>query len=568
MDHEIDSLSLKIDVELNEKDLIKVSKFSTAIQKLQISIAKLDLDKLSELEVPKGLKNLQIVTQNFRAIENENKTQNLFAGVDQKQITDISTGIENVTSGFKEQEAIIEDITPELKQVMNGYAKLFSQIFDSRKSKEKTPLDKLGSTLKRIKLIAFVKAIRGAINFLVGGLNQGVTTLAVFDKEFNASVSNIKTSISQTFNSLALIVRPLVEAIEPVIQAMSSAITNIANESSKIQAAIKGQATYTKINADYAEDYAKSMQKASAFSFDTFNTLSNTSSDMYETADVNAEEIDNSQLEDTKTFIEGIHTLVSGIGKLLGGVFEAVLKIVDVLKPALGIVFDIVGQIADLVGGVIGDVVEALAPILDEIGFALEFTLKAIQLFLSPIIDQIKVAFKIVTDILAVLSDIIGLRFDKVFDHVKKLANDFVKGFARMLDSTINGLIDLINHILFGGINKIGELLGWQKIGIFFGRSNLESLVPSFENGGLVGELWQMNEYGVPEMLYNSNNNSNNTSVINQAQLSLAFENAIYNTGLLDVIQQAGVVTIDGKDIASSQRFVAEMNRRNKTNFR
>lgn len=564
MDHEIDSLSLKIDVELNEKDLIKVSKFSTAIQKLQISIEKLDLDKLSELEVPKGLKNLQIVTQNFRAIENENKTQNLFAGVDQNAISEITTGVEAVNDGFKEQAAIMEDITPELKQVMDGYAKLFSQIFDSRKSKEKTPLDKLKATLKRIKLIAFIKAIRASINFLTGGLNQGVTSLAVFDKEFNATVSNIKTSISQTFNSLALIVRPLVEAIEPVVQAMSSAITNIANESSRIQAAIKGQATYTKINADYAEDYAKSLQKASAFSFDTFNTL-NAQDSPYETASVEESPIDNSELEDTKLFIEGIKEWVSGTSKLTGEIFGTIIKIVDVLKPSLGIIFDVIGQISDLVGGTISDIVDTLSPILSLIGSGLKVVTQSV---LNPIIEQIKIAFKITGDILGILNDITHLRFDKLFDSLKKLANDFIKGFARMIDSVINGLIDLINNVLFGVINKIGEFFGWQKIGIFFGRSNLESLVPSFENGGLVGELWQMNEYGVPEMLYNSNNNSNNTSVINQAQLSLAFENAIYNTGLLDVIQQAGVVTIDGKDIASSQRFVAEMNRRNKTNFR
>lgn len=86
--------------------------------------------------------------------------------------------------------------------------------------------------------------------------------------------------------------------------------------------------------------------------------------------------------------------------------------------------------------------------------------------------------------------------------------------------------------------------------------------IDSFENGGIVGEVWQMNEYGNPEMLYNANN-SGNTAVITQEQLARAFENAIYNTGILDVIQSSGNVYLDGKEIAQSQRFKNELNRTN-----
>lgn len=566
MDHEIDSLSLKIDVELNDKDLAKVSKFSTVLSKLQIAIDKLDLDKLSQIKVPKGIKNFQVVTQNFKAVEDENKSVNLFPGVDTKEISKVTAGMQAVNDTFKEQNAIMDDITPKMKETMDGASKLFSQIFESR-SKKKTPLDGFKKALGRIKLVAAVKAIRGAINFLVGGLNQGITNLAGFDKEFNSTISGIKTSLSQTFNSLALIARPLIEAIQPVLQSMSTAVANIGNEASKIQASLKGQSTYTKINANYAEDYAKSMQKASAFSFDTFNTL-NSQTSGYETAELEEGDVDSAELEDTKTFIEGIQSLISGIGKLLGGVFSVVVQIVDYLKPSLGIIFDVVGEIADIVGDVLHDIMDALAPVLDMIGGALAQIFKGIKGLLDIILPEIRFMVKLTTDIFAIISDIIGLRFDKLFNHIKQLGSDLIKGFARMIDSVLNGVMDFINEFLFGGFNLIGEKLGWQKMGIFFGRSNLESLVPSFENGGLVGELWQMNEHGVPEMLYNANNSSNNTSVINQAQLSQAFETAIYNTGLIPAIQSAGVVSIDGRDIASSSRFIAEMNRRNKTNFR
>lgn len=565
MDQEIDSLSLKIGVDINKDELKNLSKFATVITRLKNSIANLDLKKLNEIKVPKGIKNFNIVSQNFKNIEKQTveNTKQLNIGSEiQKATTYVSKMKTLNTESLK-----MTDTTQKMKEQYKDFGNLAEKFLSMGGGKKKTPLDGFKKALGRIKLVAAVKAIRGAINFIVGGLNQGITNLAGFDKEFNSTISGIKTSLSQTFNSLALIARPLVEAIQPVLQSMSTAVANIGNETSKIQASLKGQSTYTKINANYAEDYAKSMQKASAFSFDTFNTL-NSQTSPYETAELEEGDVDSAELDDTKTFIEGIQSLISGIGKLLGGVFSVVVQIVDYLKPSLGIIFDAVGEIADLVGDVLHDIMDALAPVLDMIGGALATIFKGIKDVLDIILPEIRAALKVVTDIFAILSDIIGLRFDKLFDHLKQLAVDYLKGFARMIDSLLNGVMDFINDFLFGGFNLIGEKLGWQKMGIFFGRSNLESLVPSFENGGLVGELWQMNEHGVPEMLYNANNSSNNTSVINQSQLSQAFETAIYNTGLIPAIQSAGVVSIDGRDIASSSRFIQEMNRRNKTNFR
>lgn len=70
-----------------------------------------------------------------------------------------------------------------------------------------------------------------------------------------------------------------------------------------------------------------------------------------------------------------------------------------------------------------------------------------------------------------------------------------------------------------------------------------------------------MNEYGNPEMLYNANGNS--TAVITQEQLARAFENAIFNTGLLDAITDSKNIYIDGKNIAQSKNFKSELNRTN-----
>lgn len=168
-------------------------------------------------------------------------------------------------------------------------------------------------------------------------------------------------------------------------------------------------------------------------------------------------------------------------------------------------------------------------------------------------------------------------KFTGIFEDIGKKAKDIFNSIksvgAGIAQGLVNGLLAGINYII-KGINKMTSSLSniWDWTGIpsipQISTISWKLDIDSFANGGVVGEIWQMNEFGNPEMLFNSRN-SGNTSVINQAQLGEAFTQAIINSGLLTAVENSGSITLDGKDIAQSRRFKAEMNRTNpKLNLR
>ena len=150
---------------------------------------------------------------------------------------------------------------------------------------------------------------------------------------------------------------------------------------------------------------------------------------------------------------------------------------------------------------------------------------------------------------------------DNLLKALRAIGYGVLKLMASVIDGIVNAIIEVLNLIIANDV--IRTIVGWtgnEWNGIEW-RSNLAGQIPSYANGGIVGELWQMNEYGNPEMLYSANGNS--TAVITQEQLARAFENAIFNTGLLEAITDSKNIYIDGKNIAQSKNFKSELNRTN-----
>lgn len=639
---EIDSLSLDIKITgLKKEDVTNIDKLSRAVARLSKSLKEADFSKLSEIKVPKGIKNIQIITQNFR---------DAMGGTSTNATSNIKQEAEETATAIEEQAQAVEDGSLVIEKASKKYATFFQRIInwfksfrkvrneDNGKDKTKDSLEKLLKVLKRFKTIAFIKVVRAILNAIVQAIKTGVSNLALFDKSFNETMSNMKTSVTNITNSLALILRPFIEVLQPFIQSASQTISEIANGVSRLQASIKGLSTYTKINAKYMEDFSKSSQKASLFSFDTFNTLDlQDSSGMFETANVDEQKESNDELETSANLLKNLQKLLSNVLNIVKTIFSEVLTLIDYLMPTLNEIFTIINNILEPILPFIQDILNALNPltnlllnsilspllkilntilkpiyellgvilpiitdivslivdilspvlevfeplltminellspimeivkfIVDVVGGLIGSLMNVAKDILTPIIDGLKLVFGFIGDISKILGDIFSLDFIGFFTDFetmfKRLVFGLLKLSASIIDGVVNMIIDAIN-IIFVPINKLSEWFNWGwQLGI--PHINLASLVPSFANGGIVGELWQMNEYGNPEMLYNANG-SNNTSVINQAQLSLAFEQAIYNTGLLDAIAKAGIINIDGRAIAQSATFKNEINRTN-----
>lgn len=590
---EIDSLSLEIKIEgLNSEDIKNLDKLSKAVSRLTKSLKEANFSKLKDIQVPKGLKNIQIITQNFKGMSSTPVAN---------EVGEIETSVEDLGETVSETTTEVDD---DLLKIQQGASDVLPNVRrEIRLTKKelggfsfKNFSENLSKMFKRFKTILFIKAVRAILNAVVQAIQAGIKNLASFDSDFNDTMSKIKTSTTMMSNSLAMIFRPIIELIQPLLTFVSQILALIANEVSKIQAIMKGSNKYTKINADYMEDYANASKKASLFNFDTFNTLKdNEENSMFETEDLGFGDEQLNKFDAITKALNSIVKLISSIFKALSPVLEAIsiilselLEIVDeILNPIFIILDDL---ITPVVSGIIKMISDILKPVLLAIKTILEPIQKVINIIslavskiiellmptllkmienvgnlLEPVSGAIEYILNMIGAVLDIFSDILHLDFEglgeKIVRYFKNLFFGLVKILASVLDAIVNNIIEGINFI-FTPLNAISDFFDWGwNIGIEW-RMKLADKVPSFANGGIVGELWQMNEYGNAEMLYNANN-SGNTSVINQAQLSLAFEQAIYNTGLLDAIEKAGIIEIDGRDIAQSNNFKRELNRTN-----
>ena len=662
---EIDSLSLEIAITgLNERDIKNLESLSNSIAKLQRSLKNLELKKLQQIDIPQNIKGVTGVEMPLMKqfdsgfTEQANQFNNTFSEVEET-FEKIGESTGNIKKDIAEINTNVPKITPNLKKTNSDLDKT-----DKKIKKPKKQLNEIEKQLKRIKTIGLIKLIRGAMQSFIRGMGEGYKNLAQFDSSFNETLSTLKTAKTQAFNSLALITAPLVSVITPAVTTISGSLVNVANTVSQITASLKGATTYTKINSKYMEDYAKSMEKAQAFSFDTFNSLDIQDNNMFETAEVD-EVVDKTSdiysifsdvkdtIEDLKTFFGEIVTLAGGFLKdnmgnikeiisqskeftdTIMGIFSKIdftkiLKVVtkiigDIIKNT-GIVLDLVEGILDaasplieviiedllpavleivsdsinpifeiikaispiittlveLIVSVLTPILKVISPIISTIGSIVSRigegiawivenwlttkiveALKGITTLLQPIIEIISWVLKAVGEIFNMIDALLHGDWEGFAESLGKFVASIgiaiLKFFAGVIDFIINGVIEAINFILTP-LRETIKAFGGDWNGIEW-RSNLVGAVPSYANGGIVGELWQMNEYGKPEMLYNANGNS--TAVITQDQLARAFENAIFNTGLLDAITDSKNIYIDGKNIAQSKNFKSELNRTN-----
>lgn len=662
---EIDSLSLEISIKgLDEKDVKNLESLANSIAKLQRHLKTLETNKLQEIDIP----------QNIRGV----------TGIEMPLVKQTDTGLfneaENFDAVFKDVEVETEQIAANTEKAASNIGKINTDVpkiktslkgandeakkSDKNFKKPKKQLSEIEKQLRRIKTIGLVKLIRGAMQGFIRGMGEGYKNLALFDSSFNETLSTLKTAKTQTFNSLALITAPIVSVITPAVTMISNALIDVSNRVSQITASLKGATTYTKINSKYAEDYAKSMQKAQAFSFDTFNSLDIQDNNMFETEELD-EAADKSTdiytiFSDLKDTFDDIKVFLTDIIKLAGGFlkdnignikeiisqskeftdtimgifskidFTKLLKVItkiigDIVKNT-GIVLDLVEGIleaasplikvivedllpvileiandpintifmviqaispiittlVELIASVLAPILKVISPIISTIGSIVSRivegivwlienylttrivdALKGITTLLKPVIEIISWVLKAVGEIFNMLDALLhgdwkGLA-ESFGKFVASIGIAILKFFAGVIDFIINGVIEAINFILTP-LKEVIKAFGGDFNGITW-RSNLVGSVPSYANGGIVGELWQMNEYGNPEMLYSANGNS--TAVITQEQLARAFENAIFNTGLLDAITDSKNIYIDGKNIAQSKNFKSELNRTN-----
>lgn len=659
---EIDSLSLNIAINgLSDRDIQNLESLANSIAKLQRNLRKLELSKLQDIKIPEQVKGITGVNYDISPVFDVPE------GFDEA-FKDVEETFSQASDTMQSDLGKINTDVDKLKVNTKGFEENTKKALNPKKNNLNKQLNGIDKTLRRIKVVSFVKLIRGAINSFVRGLGDGIKNLALFDSQFNETMSSLSTAKTQIFNSLALTISPFITSLTPLITSISSGLVNISNTVSQITASIKGMSTYTKINTKYTEDYAKALQKAKGFSFDTFQSLDLQDS-MYETANVDDEQIENyeevySIIQDIKDTFEMIIEFARDIGSTIGDfikqnlgniknivalikefvsvivetsdfssfsnifsvlsqkVFPIIIKIVGVFlntmekimqvaEPLINLVleelvpvllelmattfepiYDSMNDLTPIIESIVKNIVEILVPIIQKlvpiiqsisnivgrIQWAIDYvigevlsnapeTINKIFEYLQPILTIVDKIVEAVAFIVDAIESLLNGDWDAFAENMKNALKSIglaiLKFFAGFIDGIINACISFINAIIANdAVKAIVKWLGGGDWNGITDRSHIAEDIKGFANGGIVGEIWQMNEHGNPEMLFNANN-SGNTSVINVDQLSEAFERAIYNTGLLGAIEEGKVVYIDGRAIAQSKNFKNEINRTN-----
>lgn len=191
---------------------------------------------------------------------------------------------------------------------------------------------KQSKLLKSVTRVAIYRAIRAGLKEITQSISQSLDAIAMFDKGFRGTMSNITSSLTQLKASVGIVLYQGLIILEPIITAISSTFVGFANAISYVTASIRGQNTYLKINTDYWKEYQSAMQ-GTLLSFDTFTTLSSSGafdySKMFVEADVGASSLADN-LKEVNTTVASLTAALATLG--LSKAFNALFTITGISK--------------------------------------------------------------------------------------------------------------------------------------------------------------------------------------------------------------------------------------------
>lgn len=546
----IDTLNIDIKVSsLKKSDINKINSLSDALTTLNKALSPSLLNKLSKL----GNISLIGLGQGIVNILGDTKKIKNKAGV--STYTPIGkNGVFNIPDNSKDND----QKTPVVEK-SNKLLNVFSKIRGFTNSiNEKLGLvgENIEPLLKSFGRIALYRTIRTILASIANSIKVGIENLAIFNRSFNESMSNIVSSAKQIQNSIGLMFQPLIEGFAPLLQNISSLFVNIANEISKINAISKGTNEYTKINADYAKDYANSLAKASGFAFDTFNVLSNGSSAYYETASVSEESGANGVQQMLSNALVNIQEGVIGFVSLVKPIVEGFVTVLSPIIWVLGKIIEGIGFLIEkmpflghIMGGVAGAfVILNIAMSANPMGLIIT----GVTILISLIGLLVKNWDKVVSAFVEA-GKVMLLFFQNMIRRLAKWAEDFINFFVDGINMLLDAVEDLVRF--FGGNIELG-----------LNRVSFTGGVQYFANGGIAsaGSLFVAGEAGA-ELL--TNMGGGNTGVTNVEQFEQAMTRSIISSGLLEAVLESGNIYIDsekvGRQVGKTKSLRNQLNRTN-----
>ena len=401
--------------------------------------------------------------------------------------------IEETLSALKTAEEVA-DIMAKLRRSIKGAG-------DEAGKQARTGFQKLVSAFKRI---LFYRVVRRAIQLVWQALKEGIQNVAMFDSDFNASMSNIISSINYLKNSIGAMVAPLVQIVEPVITMLADGLAEIANSFAEIFNSALGKDTFTSAIKG-AEDYAESLKKAKSVSLgiDELNVVSQNDKQNFETKDITNPQEEPSGLVKfmkslgtmLKEILSSLKDILVPVVELVGAVLDGVLALVEPLLPIISdvvrAVVDIVSPIIQYLTNIIKQVFSFIQPLVSSVLApmlnAIMAIFKPISSLASGVISKTLSVLEKINDILSPIYNVIfmlyeriGKTFNNVFNNEGSIGDRWADGyqFGDVAGTVFDAGKTAVNWLK----DKLGFATGgFPEDGFFFANHN--ELVGQFSNG-------------------------------------------------------------------------------------
>ena len=224
----------------------KTVKSSAEIGMLQSSLNGLQV-------VLNGLKALpSIVATNLKALSSKT----------------VIAGINGLKSGFSKLISVIKKVAKEAQKAALSFAqmvgkgivgklkKISAGIFGLNKNTNRAR----GSFGKMLTTSLLMGTAFMALSSILRGMKDGINNLAKYSDETNATLSTLKSSLTQLKNALATAFAPIFSAVAPALNSLIKLLTSAATAVSRLIAALTGKNTFVKAK-EVQQDYAESLEE-------------------------------------------------------------------------------------------------------------------------------------------------------------------------------------------------------------------------------------------------------------------------------------------------------------------
>lgn len=471
-------------------------------------------------------------------------------------------------------------------QLNNEVAKLAREMDRLEKSTSKG-VSAWSKLLGRIRNIGIYRTIRSAMKWITQGVSEGLQGLAQYSDEVNESMSNLKNSLGQVRNTLAISFASVLQALGPIITQLADSIIDVVNAFNKALAKVQGKDFYYKAKKS-ADAYAESAKKAQKFSFDTFEVLSG-----------GDEKTDPSELFERVDFADEINdgnSALVGLFQTFGEIAKAILEITEKLGGLKTILIGIGTYLAfkgvkSTIAGVTEGFntlskgvasVNTAMELMHEKGFGTSAKATLSEYFKTAEggLNKVKIATTALTSVVAGLAAF-GIA-DTIFGQFQK-EGKVIAGVLGIVAAALAGVA--VAALAAAGALSWGTAIPAIVAAVAVGAAGIKAIVQGaqeikgFADGGFTtANFIATNENGKREWV---GRNAGATAVVNDTQMSDIMYGAVRKgcyEGILQAIyesptQSGGggdvVLQVDsnvlGRVVAESVGFRNEVNRRNAT---